>query len=200
MIVEHVERTPVRWKKRRRKVLYFTSEKKKLRLSVRKKNASRKVKNILFNTIEEKFQETRFWYNINNGDRGRGKCKEQRAKSMQTIVFRSQNEDEFKKHNKQKGKSASLSYNLIVYWMKMRQNMIFICKYKLLNGLKWYKCYWSEPCALMHMICGANKITRKLRGEIMCVNAHGSSLKLITSLSYYNMPCAPTHMVFHSNL
>ena len=53
MIVEDVERTPVRPKRRRRKALYFTSEKKRFRLSVRKKNANKEEKMNLLNTIGE---------------------------------------------------------------------------------------------------------------------------------------------------
>jgi hypothetical protein len=53
MMVEDVERTPVRPKRRRRKTLYFTSEKKKFRFSVRKKNANKEGKMNLLNTIEE---------------------------------------------------------------------------------------------------------------------------------------------------
>ncbi len=53
MMVEDVERTPVRPKRRRRKALYFTSEKKRFRLSVRKKNANKEGKMNLLNTIEE---------------------------------------------------------------------------------------------------------------------------------------------------
>jgi hypothetical protein len=40
-MVEDVERTPVRPKRRRRKALYFTSEKKRFRLSIGKRNANK---------------------------------------------------------------------------------------------------------------------------------------------------------------
>ena len=53
IMMEDVERTPVRSKRRRRKPLYFTSEKEWFRLSVEKKNASKKGKKNLLNTIEE---------------------------------------------------------------------------------------------------------------------------------------------------
>jgi hypothetical protein len=53
MMVEDVERTPVRSKRRRRKAFYFTSEKKRFRFSVRKKNANKEGKMNLLNTIEE---------------------------------------------------------------------------------------------------------------------------------------------------
>ena len=53
-MVEDVERTPVRRKRRRRKTLYFTYEKKRFRLSVGNKNASREGKNIIPSTLEKK--------------------------------------------------------------------------------------------------------------------------------------------------
>lgn len=53
MMVEDVERTPVRPKRRRRKALYFTSEKERFRLSRGKKNASKEKKMNLMNTIGE---------------------------------------------------------------------------------------------------------------------------------------------------
>jgi hypothetical protein len=52
-MVEDVERTPVRPKRRRRKALYFTSEKKRFRLSVGKKNANKEGKRNLLSTVEE---------------------------------------------------------------------------------------------------------------------------------------------------
>jgi hypothetical protein len=52
-MVEDVDRLPVRPKRRRRKTLYFTSEKKRLRLSVRKKNAHKERKRNLLSTVEE---------------------------------------------------------------------------------------------------------------------------------------------------
>jgi hypothetical protein len=52
-MVDDVERTPVRPKRRRRKVLYFTSANKKFRLSVGKKNANKEGKRNLLSTVEE---------------------------------------------------------------------------------------------------------------------------------------------------
>jgi hypothetical protein len=52
-MVDDVERTPVRPTRRRRKTLYFTSEKKRFRLSVRKKNANKEGKINLLSTVEE---------------------------------------------------------------------------------------------------------------------------------------------------
>jgi hypothetical protein len=53
MMVDDVERTPVRPKRRRRKALYFNSEKKRFRLSVGKKNANKEGKINLLSTVEE---------------------------------------------------------------------------------------------------------------------------------------------------
>ena len=52
MMVEDVKRIPARPKRRRRKALYSTSKKKRFRLSVGKKNASRERKNIILSTIQ----------------------------------------------------------------------------------------------------------------------------------------------------
>jgi hypothetical protein len=52
-MVEDIERTPLRPKKRCRKALYFTSEMKMFRLSVRKKNVSNVEKRNMLNMIEE---------------------------------------------------------------------------------------------------------------------------------------------------
>ena len=52
-MVDDVERTPVRPKKRRRKALYFTSKKKRFRVSVEKNNANKEGKRNLLNTVEE---------------------------------------------------------------------------------------------------------------------------------------------------
>jgi hypothetical protein len=52
-MVEDVERTPMRPKKRCRKALYFTSEKERFILSIRKKNINKEEKINLLNTIEE---------------------------------------------------------------------------------------------------------------------------------------------------
>ncbi len=52
-MVEDVERTPVRPKRRRRKALYFTSEKERFRLSVGKKNANKEAKRKVLSTVEE---------------------------------------------------------------------------------------------------------------------------------------------------
>ena len=60
-MVEDVERTPVRRKRRRRKALYYTSEKERFSLSIGKKNASRKEKNVLLNTIEETVKTLDFY-------------------------------------------------------------------------------------------------------------------------------------------
>ena len=52
-MVEDVERTPVRPKRRRRKALYFTFEKERFRLSVGKNNANKEGKMKVLNTVEE---------------------------------------------------------------------------------------------------------------------------------------------------
>jgi hypothetical protein len=52
-MVDDVEITPVRPKRRRRKTLYFTSEKKRFRLSVGKNNANKEEKINLLSTVEE---------------------------------------------------------------------------------------------------------------------------------------------------
>jgi hypothetical protein len=52
-MVDDEERTPVRPKRRRKKTLYFTSEKKRFRLNVGKKNANKEGKRNLLNTVEE---------------------------------------------------------------------------------------------------------------------------------------------------
>ena len=67
-MVDHVERTPVRPKKRRRKALYFTSEKKRFRLSVGKKNANKESKINMLNTIVETVKTLDF--DMVEGDEG----------------------------------------------------------------------------------------------------------------------------------
>ena len=52
-MVDDVEKTPVRPKRRRKKTLYFTSEKKRFRLSVGKKNTNKEGKRNLLSTVEE---------------------------------------------------------------------------------------------------------------------------------------------------
>jgi hypothetical protein len=52
-MMEDVERTPLRPKRRRRKALYFTSEKNRFKLSVRNRNANKVGKKNMLNTIEE---------------------------------------------------------------------------------------------------------------------------------------------------
>ena len=55
-MVEDVERTLVRPKKRRRKASYFTSKKKRFTMSVGKKNAKKKV----LSTVEETVKKLDF--------------------------------------------------------------------------------------------------------------------------------------------
>src|ERR1700737_4015990 len=67
-MVEDVERTPVRPKRRRRKTLYFTSKKKRFRLSVGKKNANKERKRNMLNTIVETVKALDF--DMMEGDEG----------------------------------------------------------------------------------------------------------------------------------
>jgi hypothetical protein len=59
-MMNDVQRTPVRPKRRRRKTLYFTSEKKRFRLSVGKKNANNEGKRNLLRTVEETVKTLNF--------------------------------------------------------------------------------------------------------------------------------------------
>ena len=60
MMVEDAERLSVRSKRRRRKALYFTSQKERFRLSMRKKNANKGEKKRILNTIEETIKKLDF--------------------------------------------------------------------------------------------------------------------------------------------
>ena len=59
MMVEDVERTPLRPEKKRRKDLYYT-EKERFRLSVRKKNVNKEGKKNLLSMIEETVKTMKF--------------------------------------------------------------------------------------------------------------------------------------------
>jgi hypothetical protein len=67
-MVEDVERTPVRPKRRRRKALYFTSEKNRFRQSVGKRNANKEGKRNMLNTIVETVKALDF--DMMEGDEG----------------------------------------------------------------------------------------------------------------------------------
>jgi hypothetical protein len=81
MMVEDVERTPLRPKRRRRKALYFTSKKNRFRLSVRNRNANKVGKRNMLNTIEETVKALDF--GTMEDDEGA------KTNNMQTIVYRS---------------------------------------------------------------------------------------------------------------
>jgi hypothetical protein len=67
-MVEDIERTPVRPKRRRRKALYFTSEKNRFRQSAGKKNANKEGKINMLNTIAETVKALDF--DMMEGDEG----------------------------------------------------------------------------------------------------------------------------------
>ena len=73
MMVEDAKRSPVRPKRRRRKALYFTSQKERFRLSMGKKNASKRGKKKILHTIEETVKALNFdamTTTVTEGDEG----------------------------------------------------------------------------------------------------------------------------------
>ena len=60
MMVEDVERTPMRQKRRRRKTLYFTYDKERFRLNVGKKKARREGKKYNFEYDNRNCEDTGF--------------------------------------------------------------------------------------------------------------------------------------------
>ena len=104
-MVEDVERTPVRPKRRRRKALYFTSKKERFRLIVGKKNANKEAKRKVLNTVEETVKALKF--DAMEDDEG-AKSKEHVDDCIGIGI-----ENEFKKDKK--SKAIQRSHNLIVH-------------------------------------------------------------------------------------
>ena len=104
-MVDDVERTPVRPKRRRRKTLYFTSEKKRFRLSVGKKNANNEGKWNLLSTVEETVKTLDF--DAIEGDEG--------ARSKEDVDDRI-SESELKTGSKKTTNEKVSQFNIHIIW------------------------------------------------------------------------------------